>query len=260
MLFSDERVRELLNNQLIASWEMVRQVPKVKIDFGDGRVLERTLKGNTVLYLCKPDGSVIDAYPGVYTPDDFLQELQQGLEVLKSASPADLVTWHKSRIGQIATNEFRRMTVSKTMVETPLLNALGLRGGTISNETPLSDNGGIKWDETPESMRQAFQKLAQRMEDFSNQPMSAEKARREVMGAQGAALSPEEAGRQAVILDSRANMRFARPAVHLLLATYDKQSTPSMLREPFFKDLLHIDIDDPYLGLAHTLVPGTPGE
>jgi hypothetical protein len=268
VLFSDERVREVLNNQVIASWEMVREVPKVTIDFGDGRVLERTLKGNTVIYLCKPDGTVIDAYPGIYTPDDFLRELQKGLDILHSSPGAALAEWHKAKIGELATNEFKRSALSKAVVETPLLNALGLRGKNGFRETMWeegaeiwrSDDARIQWDNTPESMRQAFQKLAQRLEDLSDQPMNGQKARREVVGTQGASLSPEEAGKQAIAADSRANVQIVRPAVHLLLATYAQQSpTPGNLREPLFKQLLHIDIDDPYLGLAHTLLPGTPG-
>lgn len=259
-MFSDERVRELLNNQVIVSWEMVRAVPKVKIDFGDGRVLERTLKGNTVLYLCKPDGTVIDAYPGIYTPEDFIRELQKGLDILQADSKPDLAAWHKSQIGQLATNEFQRMTLSKAVVETPLLNALGLRGKRFSGETPLGDNAEIRWDDTQESMQQAFRNLAKRLEDMSEQPMNGQKARWEVVGTQSASLSPEEAGKQAVLLDSRTNLQFVRPAVHLLLATYQKPPTPAGLKEPLFKQLLHIDIDDPYLGLAHTLLPGTPGE
>lgn len=260
MLFSDKRVRELLNNQVIASWEMVRAVPKVTINFGDGRMLERTLKGNTVLYLCKPDGTVIDAYPGIYTPDDFIRELQKGLDILLADPKPDLAAWHQSQVAQLATNEFRRITLTKAVVETPLLNAVGLQGKIFSIETPIEDNAEIRWNDTPESMRQAFQNLAKRLEDLSERPMNGQKARREVVGTQSASLSPEEAGKQAVLLDSRTNLQLVRPAVHLLLATYQKPPTPAELKEPLFKQLLHIDIDDPYLGLAHTLPPGTPGE
>ena len=65
----------MLQDRYVLCWQSVRDVPKVTIDFGGGKVLERTLKGNTAFYLCRPDGRVVDILPGVYTPEDFLSEL-----------------------------------------------------------------------------------------------------------------------------------------------------------------------------------------
>jgi hypothetical protein len=50
-------------------------VPKVTIDFGDGRKLERTVTGNSAHYILTPDGEVVDCLPGLYGPQAFLNKL-----------------------------------------------------------------------------------------------------------------------------------------------------------------------------------------
>ena len=46
MLLSDPDVIRFVNENFVACWQMVRPVPQVTIDFGDGRRLRRTLGGN----------------------------------------------------------------------------------------------------------------------------------------------------------------------------------------------------------------------
>ena len=88
MLLSDKELAAELKERYVLSWESVREVPKATIDFGNGEVLTRTLKGNCVFYVCEPDGRVRDILPGVYTPDDFRQELRAS-EPLAQAAPED---------------------------------------------------------------------------------------------------------------------------------------------------------------------------
>src|SRR5688572_7567902 len=42
-LYSNEQVSDYLRDNFVLHWQSVRPVPRVTIDFGDGRVLERTL-------------------------------------------------------------------------------------------------------------------------------------------------------------------------------------------------------------------------
>ncbi len=58
-------------------WQTVRPVPKVTIDFGDGRKLERTITGNSIHYILDSQGWLIDALPGVYGPQAFLRGLKE---------------------------------------------------------------------------------------------------------------------------------------------------------------------------------------
>jgi hypothetical protein len=57
----------------------VRPAPRVTIDFGDGRKLERTLTGNSIHYLLDSEGRALDALPGLYGPAAFLRQLK-GIE------------------------------------------------------------------------------------------------------------------------------------------------------------------------------------
>src|SRR5207253_5184772 len=69
----------------------------------------------------------------------------------------------------------------------------------------------------------------------------------------------EQLGEMVLRLDSRTNVNWMRPAVHLLLAGYSRLPESTACRDTIFKQLLHIPVDDPYLGLAEAVVPGTPG-
>ncbi|HEV7573773.1 MAG TPA: hypothetical protein VGQ21_19940 [Thermoanaerobaculia bacterium] len=47
------------------------------IDFGDGRVLHRTITGNSIHYLLDATGRPLDALPGLYAPKAFLAQLRE---------------------------------------------------------------------------------------------------------------------------------------------------------------------------------------
>jgi hypothetical protein len=70
-LYANTTISELLRDNFILHWQSVRPVPKVTIDFGDGRKLHRTLTGNSIHYVLAPNGKVIDGLPGLYGPQKF---------------------------------------------------------------------------------------------------------------------------------------------------------------------------------------------
>lgn len=76
-LYANKEISSLLREQFVLHWQSVRPVPKLSIDFGDGRRMGRTLTGNSIHYALDSDGQVIDALPGLYGPGAFLQELQR---------------------------------------------------------------------------------------------------------------------------------------------------------------------------------------
>lgn len=77
-------------------------MPRITIDFGDGRKVERTITGNSIHYILAADGSVVDAIPGLYGPAAFLRELTtahsaamlNGALVAGAVRDADLRLWH----------------------------------------------------------------------------------------------------------------------------------------------------------------------
>jgi hypothetical protein len=78
-LYANEEISGFLREHFILHWQSVRPVPKVTIDFGDGRKLERTLTGNSIHYILTPNGEVVDALPGLYGPKAFLEQITEGL-------------------------------------------------------------------------------------------------------------------------------------------------------------------------------------
>lgn len=77
-LYPNAEVSNILRDRFILHWQSVRPVPKVTIDFGDGRKLERTLTGNSIHYILDASGRPVEAIPGLYGPQAFLRQLQQG--------------------------------------------------------------------------------------------------------------------------------------------------------------------------------------
>ena len=56
-LYANTAVSDELRKNWILHWESVRPAPKVTIDFGDGRVLNRTVTGNSLHYVLDADGT-----------------------------------------------------------------------------------------------------------------------------------------------------------------------------------------------------------
>src|SRR5512140_1228498 len=48
LLYPVAQINQMLRQHFVLHWESVRPVPKITIDFGDGRRIERTITGNSV--------------------------------------------------------------------------------------------------------------------------------------------------------------------------------------------------------------------
>jgi hypothetical protein len=279
VLLSDEPTAAWLKQNFVLSWENVREPAKVTVDFGDGKVLRRTLAGNTAFYLTTSDGTVVDVFPGVYTPADFRRVLEPALETVREAeglAGADrqraVMESHLRGFYQSYEAESARISMSKMRVESPLLDAIVAAGPvppvrpnvatTASKsmvESPLLsslDLGSGKGRAAKETLD--FGGFASRLEDISKQPLSANAVREKL--ALDPSLSEEERQREVIALDSKTNVRYVRPAVHLMFRDVVKgPMKPQDLTRVVFGQLLHINIDDPYLGLGGNLLPGTSG-
>lgn len=110
-LYANEQVSGLLRERFILHWQSVRAVPKVTIDFGEGRKMERTLTGNSIHYVLDSDGRLIDALPGIYGPGAFLRELVRSISVATDlalfqndeARPTALRRYHEARLNELET-------------------------------------------------------------------------------------------------------------------------------------------------------------
>ena len=83
-MFSNPTVAKVMNESFVPHWVNVRDVPKVTIDFGKGRVLERTLNGNIATYICLPNGQTLDVITGLNDEATYLRRLKEGLELYRA--------------------------------------------------------------------------------------------------------------------------------------------------------------------------------
>lgn len=106
-LYPNAQVSQYLRDHFILHWQSVRPVPRITIDMGDGRRIERTITGNSIHYILDPDGNPIDALPGLYGAKAFLAELdhavtaeQQASQLTGQAREAFLKNYHSLRLAE----------------------------------------------------------------------------------------------------------------------------------------------------------------
>ncbi|MEM7036624.1 MAG: hypothetical protein AAF570_06550 [Bacteroidota bacterium] len=78
LLYANSQVRDYLASHYVLHWSSERPVPVVTIDYGDGRVMKRTLTGNSIHYVLDHEGRPIDGIPGLYSPTAFKKHLENG--------------------------------------------------------------------------------------------------------------------------------------------------------------------------------------
>jgi hypothetical protein len=243
-VLKDPAMIELMKGT-VPSWELVREAAKVTIDLGGGRVLRRTLRGNTCLFVLRPDGTVVDAFPGVYEPESLIPELRKSLE-LAAKSPEEVAEWHRQqivpvrRLGALS----RGVAGSKGAVEAPLLS------------TPAADARA----QMPANMDPAeaqWRSAAARLFDISAIPMTPVAARDASGGLD--APTPKERGERLLQLETKENLGPVRQVIHLWLASLKKPITAPEAKQTVFETILHINYTDPYLGLKDVELPGTEG-
>lgn len=172
-LYPNAEVSRYLRDHFVLHWQSVRPVPRITIDMGDGRRIERTITGNSIHYILDAEGNPIDALPGLYGAKTFLAELDRAVAAEQRASNLTgqnraqfLANYHGTRLLEIqqqwssdlarinqtptpspapmAANAARTSdaiaaaprAISKVRVEAPLLRA-GAEGGTILDRNRL---------------------------------------------------------------------------------------------------------------------------
>jgi hypothetical protein len=227
VLFSKPEVANFINRNFEPVWESVRAVPMVRIDFGNGTVVTRTLHGNIASYVCAADGQLLDVLPGIYTPAAYVERLYQ-LRLLAnyvdqqgSAKRAErLKAYHEGQRQALAKKQpppvfFNRADMSKLLIEGGI-KAVLLPGG----RAPVRGN--------------------------------------RLLGAAAAAdhhkfgSKQELADWQLLVKDTELNETERRLQIHKMLAA-GTAVQPAAITKRLYKDVLHADLDDPYLGLGKVL-------
>jgi hypothetical protein len=231
VLFSNEQVAQYVNAAFEPVWESVRPVPIVRIDFGNGTTVTRTLHGNIATYACTAQGEVLDVLPGIYAPRAYLEQLRE-LNLLaryadqngKEKREGTLKDYHEKQAEALKNNGVAGRLlagiagVSKAVVENKIKLAIGVPTERVSPQASAAKS-------TAESPK------IDAPEDVANWKTLAE--------------------------DTKINETERRRAIHEMLAKSGLVK-PEKVSKPIYKDVLHADLDDPYLGLGETLFAGYP--
>jgi hypothetical protein len=236
VLFSRTDIADFLQQHFEPAWESVRPVPLVRFDFGDGRVVTRTLHGNIASHVCVPDGQVLDILPGLYTPPVYRSALDQLRQLAASvdwanASPrlTQLRQYHQGRAlalrnpapAQVNQALARLADMGKGRVERPVEHLVGNRwNGVVVN--PPNGPGGRPVQIPPPAP-----------------PPGADAALWALLAA-----------------DTRLNETERRRQIHERLAA-SGAVRPAQIKNWLYREVLHADLEDPYLGLGNILFRDT---
>jgi hypothetical protein len=127
-LYPNAEVGRYLTDHFILHWQSVRPIPRITIDMGDGRRIERTITGNSVHYVLDADGNPIDALPGLYGAKAFVTELGRAISAEEQAAKLNgaererfLVNYHSIRLAEIQQEWSADMAkINQTAVPAPV--------------------------------------------------------------------------------------------------------------------------------------------
>jgi hypothetical protein len=232
-LFSRPEVAGYITSNFEPVWQMVRPVPLVRIDFGNGKVLTRTLNGNIATYVCTAEGQVLDILPGIYTPAAYLDQLQQFRLLAnyvdqqgKDKRAARLRDYHKAQVQALAKNEWPAQFVDMA----PVTKAF------IENRLKAVLIAGRKRRPAPQQGVTALVRV------------------KDKPALESAA---DVASWKELAQDTQLNETVRRKQIHEMLAA-ERLVQPKEVTKRLYKEVLHADLDDPYLGLGAVLFAGYP--
>ncbi len=228
MLFSDENVAREINEKFEPVWVSVRDVPTVTIDFGKGHKIMRTLHGNVATHVLTADGTIVDILPGLYESQEYLAQLDQLWWVhhymaLTRDPKVFLADYHSKQMNSIETS-------GKPMEVRPYAD-MSKMAIEISTKTILRPFG---WSKSLKTFRP---ERTTEHPDFSK--------------------SGELAHWKKLREDTEINEKERRGPVHAMLASHPN-AKPDDVTKQLYREILHADIDDPYLGLGETLFKDYP--
>ena len=131
LLYPNSAISKFLRENYVLHWKSVRPAPRITIDFGDGRRIERTVTGNSIHYILDEDGGIIDALPGLYSPKGFLIYLSAGRAVAQEldrlAEPAKeraAMRYRKLSFDKIKTRREKAVALAKVKLSEPATNGI----------------------------------------------------------------------------------------------------------------------------------------
>jgi hypothetical protein len=223
VLFSNAEVSRFVRANFVAAWESVRPVPTVEIDFGNGTKIKRTVNGNIATYICDPTGRVVDVIPGLNTPEAYLKDLRYAFNLYRASLASfdkTVLEYHQENLTTPTVYELVRNDKAKSMSERLLRMSL-------DKAQEIADRRGP----------------AKRIPDAGKMVVEFPTKK---------ALTLEE--ETVLAADTELNRKERKPVLHRILS--EKIVRPADITKRVYKDALHCDLDDPYLGLISSAFNG----
>lgn len=219
MLFSNPEIAALVRAHFVAAWQSVRPVPIVEIDFGNGTKLKRTVNGNIATYVCAPDGRVLDIIPGLNSPEAVLEDLRHALNLYRASftKGADvekvLLDYHRANVSTPTAYEWVVNDYAKIHVEYLMKCSLDRRQALAGVRVVPGPYADSKKREIEQPLR---------------------------------GIAVEDA--MLLAADTELNRKERKPLLHAILA--ERIVRPEEITKRVYREVLHCDLDDPYLGLV----------
>lgn len=259
VLYSNAELSDYLREHYVLHWSSERPVPRVTIDMGDGRRLERTLTGNSIHYVLNAEGHVIDAIPGLHAPSDFL-EFARAAETTLAAGDAALPILHQGTLLRLTQMRERMqlsapmvagaapsaiaampLTVGKMFVEAPILNAL---------RAPAAAPVALDQVDWRSAAVEIFQRHPETVFDARSRALLMLKT-----GQDGTALEATMAALSlSVVADAVKNDATLRWSIGQLFAEADAAHAPlafEAMNTRVYAEVFLTPASDPWLGLQH---------
>jgi hypothetical protein len=229
VLFSNETVAAVINYRFEPVWVSLRPVPLITIDFGNGKIVRRTLHGNVATYACTSDGTVLDILPGIYEPKTYVDRLGQLNLLFK------MVENGKDKLqGLSMLNIYHRRQFEALNAKNPPLELSEMRMASITGAEAAS-----------RILMQPARRIRTRAA-FANKEKVPTKLK-----------EGELANWEALAKDTEQNETIRRRAIHEYLLK-QKNVKPDDVAKWIYREVLHADLDDPYMGLGDLLFDTYP--
>jgi hypothetical protein len=142
----------------------VRPVPKLTVDFGDGRTLVTTITGNSIHYVLLPDGRPIDAMPGLWGSKAFLAELHRAEDMAQrlaalegEARETELQAMHRARLAELGRelrDDAERLEPAQRQALLEQLAKTGAENGAVVDDIVFSTGSFVSF---PEGTKRAIE-------------------------------------------------------------------------------------------------------
>ena len=253
MLFSNDSISDLINREFEPAWQSLRPAAIVRLDFGNGQTITRTLKGNVATYVCAADGTVLDVIPGVYDPLTYHERLRQALLLYRwfrqESEPRSMFlrNYHLEQAAALRQHNEPKIILERqdrpaSIVQIETGMKLVLKSSLRGLERGGYGGYGPTGSRNPDSPRNQAT------------PPDADYALPRDLASRVGPLKPEM-----LAADTRHNESVRRLQVHDYLAAHSG-SRPADMTKWLYRNVLNTDLDDPYLGLGKVLFASYPFE